>query len=113
MVNEVVSSTERISDMVAQMATATEEQSVTSEDVSRNVHGISAVSNGLAAGVAQIARSTNGLNDLADGLGELVASFTVSEDPAAAGASPQRSMLLGDGSSGKVPAFALSGRSEG
>ena len=72
---EIVGGAQRTLDEVGQIATATEEQSTTSEQISRNVEAISTVSADAAEGVNEIARSARSMADLAAELDELVDQF--------------------------------------
>jgi len=74
---KIVSETQKTIDMINQIAAASEEQSATSEQISRNVETISSVSSESANGVAQIARSADGLNRLTENLRNLVLKFRV------------------------------------
>ena len=59
--HEIVEVSQRVTDMVSQIAAASEEQSSASEQISKNVEGISSVTNQTAAGVQQIARAAEDL----------------------------------------------------
>lgn len=71
----IVNNTEKVVDMMMQIAAASEEQSATSEQISLNVESISTVASESAKGIGQIARSTDDLTRLTDSLQSLVASF--------------------------------------
>lgn len=71
----VVSETNEVVGMINQIAAASEEQSTTSEQISRSVEAISSVSNESAHGVSEIAQSSNKLNLLMDSLNNLIAQF--------------------------------------
>ena len=71
----IVTGTTETLDLVNQIAAAGEEQSATSEQIARSVETISSVSNEAAAGIAGIARSTEGLHVLTNALRTQVARF--------------------------------------
>jgi methyl-accepting chemotaxis protein len=60
---------------VSQIAAATEEQSVTSQQIAGSVEAISSVSSESAQGLSRIAEATDGLSSLSDELRTLVARF--------------------------------------
>ena len=68
----IVEQANAVVDMVHQIAAATEEQSTTSEQISRSVEGISTVSAESADGVTEIARASDDLNRQADTLSTLM-----------------------------------------
>jgi methyl-accepting chemotaxis protein len=59
---EIVDISQRVTDMVNQIAAASEEQSSASEQISKNVEAISAVTNQTATGTQQIAHAAEDLN---------------------------------------------------
>ncbi|PWB70704.1 hypothetical protein C3F09_08790 [candidate division GN15 bacterium] len=73
--NEIVNMAVRVTDMITQMATATEEQSSAAEQISKNVEHISGVTRESAAGAQQSAAAAEELNRQADGIRELVTRF--------------------------------------
>ncbi len=73
--DKIVSATQSAVDMVNGIAAASEEQSSTSELISKNVESISAVSAQSAAGVSQIAKGVDDLTRLTEGLRSLALSF--------------------------------------
>jgi methyl-accepting chemotaxis protein len=75
---EIVEVSQKVTDMVAQIAAASEEQSSASEQISKNVEAISSVTNETASGVQQIARAAEDLNRLTENLQGLVARFKIS-----------------------------------
>ncbi len=72
---QIVSETQNTVDMINQIATASDEQSSTSEQISRSVEMISTVTDESARGVGDIARSSDELNRQMDELSHLVAQF--------------------------------------
>ncbi len=75
---EIVGVSQKVTDMVTQIAAASEEQSSASEQISKNVEGISKVTGETAQGTQQIARAAEDLNRLTERLQELVGRFTLS-----------------------------------
>ncbi len=71
----IVKDTQRVVDMMMHIAAASEEQSATSEQISKNVEAISGVSGHSANGISQIASATENLNRLADNLLSMVNRF--------------------------------------
>jgi len=69
---------QKVMDMIQQIATAAEEQSAASEEIARSVEGIARVTKENATGVEQSAAAAEQLNRQAEGLRTMVASFKVS-----------------------------------
>ncbi|MCX6135359.1 MAG: methyl-accepting chemotaxis protein [Ignavibacteriales bacterium] len=89
---EIVQISQQVTDMVTQIAAASEQQSTASEQISKNVEGISAVTNQTASGTQQIAKAAEDLNRLTENLHQLVSQFQLGDHeekrrPAAAGTS--------------------------
>ena len=74
---EIVGVSQKVTDMVTQIAAASEQQSSASEQISKNVEGISKVTGETAQGTQQIARAAEDLNRLTDNLQTLVGQFKV------------------------------------
>ncbi len=72
---QIILTSGEVQDVVAQVASASEEQSSTSEIISRNVESISKVTNENAAGIQQIAGSADELNKMTDNLKALLTQF--------------------------------------
>ncbi|MEW6507354.1 MAG: methyl-accepting chemotaxis protein [Bacteroidota bacterium] len=72
---QIIESSNQVQSIVAQVASASEEQSSTSEVISRNVESISKVTNENATGVQQIASSADELNKMTINLKELIAQY--------------------------------------
>ena len=84
--HEIVDISQKVTDMVAQIAAASEQQSSASEQISKNVEAISAVTGETAQGVQQVARAAEDLSRLTENLQSLVGKFKLSgEGHAAAG----------------------------
>lgn len=75
---EIVEISQKVTDMVTQIAAASEQQSSASEQISKNVEGISAVTGETAQGTQQIARAADDLNRLTENLQQLVGKFKLS-----------------------------------
>jgi methyl-accepting chemotaxis protein len=75
---EIVEISQKVTDMITQIATASEEQSSTSEQISKNVEAISAVTSETASGTQQVARAAEDLNHLTVNLQELIGQFRLS-----------------------------------
>ncbi len=86
--------------MINQIAAASEEQSSTSEQISRSVEGISTISGESARGIAQIAESSDGLSRLTEDLRGLIARFKLGAASQAASAYAHRPAAGGDGYGG-------------
>jgi methyl-accepting chemotaxis protein len=78
--NEIVTTSQKVMDMVTQIAAASEEQSSASEQISKNVEAISSVTSESAQGTQQIARAAEDLNRLTENLQQLVGKFNLSTD---------------------------------
>jgi methyl-accepting chemotaxis protein len=77
--SQILDINQTVSDIVAQVAAASEEQSTTAEEISKNVEGISSVTQQSAAGTEQIARAAEDLNRLTVNLQDLVSKFKISQ----------------------------------
>jgi len=80
--SEIVRVSQKVTDMVSQIAAASEEQSSASEQISKNVEGISSVTNQTAAGVQQIARAAEDLNRLTENLQQMLGKFRLTSTSA-------------------------------
>ena len=76
--HEIVGISQKVTDMVTQIAAASEEQSRASEEISKNVEGISTVTGETAQATQQIARASEDLNRLTENLQQLVGRFKLS-----------------------------------
>jgi len=74
---EIVSASEKVLDIVAQVAAASEEQSTTAELISKNLEAINTVSQESASGTQQIAKASEDLNRLTLNLENLISRFTL------------------------------------
>jgi methyl-accepting chemotaxis protein len=64
-------------DLITQVATASEEQSATAEEISRSIESINNVAHESAVGVEQIARATEDLSRLTENLQNLIEMFNL------------------------------------
>ncbi|NUN70992.1 MAG: methyl-accepting chemotaxis protein, partial [Bacteroidetes bacterium] len=78
---EIVTISQTVTDMITQIASASEQQSSTSVQISKNVEAISAVAAETAAGTQQVARAAEGLNQLTEDLQKLITRFRIEADP--------------------------------
>ena len=86
--SEIVLMIKNLTDMVSQIAAASEEQSSASEQISKNVDAISSVTSQSASAIQQIARAAEDLNRLTENLQTIMGKFTVrAEDRAGKGQS--------------------------
>jgi len=76
--HEIVGVSQKVTDMVAQIAAASEQQSSASEQISKNVEAISSVTNRTASGVQQVARAAEDLNRLTEDLQQTLGRFKLS-----------------------------------
>jgi len=76
---EIVTVSQKVTDMVAQIAAASEEQSSASEQISKNVEAISSVTSETATGVHQIAKAADDLNRLTEKLQQVLGRFKLAE----------------------------------
>lgn len=76
---KIITSSEKVSDLIAQVAAASEEQSTASEEISKNIEGINNVTKEASSGIHQIARAAEDLNSLTVNLQDLVSKFKIDE----------------------------------
>ncbi|MDH3891198.1 MAG: methyl-accepting chemotaxis protein [candidate division Zixibacteria bacterium] len=77
---EIVNMSQRVMDMIQQIATAADEQSSAAEQISKNVENVSSVTKETATGAEQAAAAAEQLNKNAEGLQQIVAQFQVTEN---------------------------------
>lgn len=75
---EIIEVAQKVADTVIQVAAASEEQSNSSEQISRNIEGINNVTRETSLGISQIARASEDLSKLTINLQELTAKFKIS-----------------------------------
>ncbi len=76
---KILSETQKVVDMITQIATATEEQSATSTVIAQNVETMAVLSSESARGVAGIADSSATLQEITDRLSGFVGRFEIGE----------------------------------
>ncbi|NWF90411.1 MAG: HAMP domain-containing protein [Ignavibacteriaceae bacterium] len=74
---EIIDGSDKVVDLVSQVAAASEEQSATAEQISKNIESISNVTQESASGIQQIANAAEDLNKLTFTLQDLVGKFVV------------------------------------
>lgn len=77
---QIVEEAQRTLDRVTQIAAASEEQSTTSDQISRSVEMISNLSQESARGIEQIARAAEGLSRLTDELNQMARQFRLRQE---------------------------------
>ncbi|MGE5432331.1 MAG: methyl-accepting chemotaxis protein, partial [Syntrophomonadaceae bacterium] len=77
--SEILKGAVKATDVVLQVAAASEEQSSAAEQISKNIEGISSVTQQSAAGTEQIARAAEDLNRLTVNLQGLVGRFKLED----------------------------------
>jgi methyl-accepting chemotaxis protein len=74
---QIIQGSEKVVDIVTQVAAASEEQSAASEQISKNIELISNVTHESTTGIQQIARASEDLNRLTVNLQELIGQFKI------------------------------------
>jgi methyl-accepting chemotaxis protein len=77
--SQIVIGVQSVNDMVRQIATSTEEQSATTDEISRNMDTITEVASSSAASITEVTSTITGVARLATELKGLVSGFTVDE----------------------------------
>ncbi len=90
----IIAESEKVVAIITQVAAASEEQSSASNEISKNIDGISNVTTETAAGTQEIARAAEDLNRLTQNLQALVEQFTVAESASSTSRSRTLSMSL-------------------
>jgi methyl-accepting chemotaxis protein len=72
---QIISGTQKVSDIIRQVAAASEQQSKASENISKNIEAITTVTHESAAGAHQIARAAEDLSRLTVNLQDMVGRF--------------------------------------
>jgi len=78
--NEIIDGSEHVVDMITQVATASQQQSLTSEQISKSIESISNVTAESASGIQQIAIASEDLNRLTSNLQEFIVQFKLSKN---------------------------------
>ncbi len=77
--NAILGFSQRVQDMIQQIASAAEQQSAASEQIARNVESIANVTKENAAGIEQSASAAEQLNRQAEGLQSMVGKFRITK----------------------------------
>ncbi len=77
--NRIVKGAGKVSDIVVQVAAASEQQAATAEEIGKNIEAISNVTNEAASGIQLIAQSAENLNKLTVTLQSLVHQFKIND----------------------------------
>ena len=77
--NDIIDVAQKVSDTVIQVAAASEEQSNSSEQISKNIEGINNVTRETSQGISQIARASEDLSQLTINLQDLIAKFKIAQ----------------------------------
>ena len=76
--NDIIKEAEKVNDIAAQVASASEQQSISAEVISKNIVDISNVTQQSATGIEQISRSADSLNSINQKLESLINQFKFS-----------------------------------
>jgi methyl-accepting chemotaxis protein len=79
---EIIQGADKAVDVITRVAAASEEQSSTSEQISKSIEAISNVTNESSSGIREIARASEDLNRLTLNLQELIGKFNIGEQSA-------------------------------
>lgn len=77
MLNSILQNADETSNQITQLATASEQQSATVEQVSRSVESINMVTNESATGLQQVAHATEDMNRLTENMSNLISQFKI------------------------------------
>ena len=77
--NEIVSMSGQVVDMIQQIATASEEQSSAAEQISQNMANIASIARESATGAEQSSAAAEQLNKNAEGMQQIVSKFKINE----------------------------------
>ena len=77
---EIVKSSEKVTDVMVQVAATSEEQSSTAEEITKRIEGINNVTHENTIGIQQIAKASEDLSQLTTNLQDLISSFKVSQN---------------------------------
>ncbi|HEX3072920.1 MAG TPA: HAMP domain-containing methyl-accepting chemotaxis protein, partial [Ignavibacteriales bacterium] len=78
--NQIIEEVDKSSQLINQLAVASEQQSQSSEQISQSIERISSVINESSVGIQEIARSSEDLNRLTLNLQNLIAKFKIKSD---------------------------------
>lgn len=75
---QIVTGVENVTDMISHIATSAEEQSSTTDEISRNMDSIAEVAKSNVSAIGEVANATNEMARLATELKDLVSNFRIS-----------------------------------
>jgi len=78
--NEILGGTEKVENEIAQLATASEEESSTAREIAHNMEVINNVAQETASGIHQIAHASEDLMRLTENLKDMISSFKIGRD---------------------------------
>ncbi|MCF6268189.1 MAG: methyl-accepting chemotaxis protein [Melioribacteraceae bacterium] len=78
--NKIITSSEEVMDVIAQVATASEQQSSTAEEISKSIETINIVAQESTNGIQEISLASEELNQLTEKLQNLVNQFKTDDD---------------------------------
>ncbi|MFH0736860.1 MAG: methyl-accepting chemotaxis protein [bacterium] len=78
--DEIVLSSQKVTDIIIQVAAASEEQSSAAEEISKSIEGINNVTQESTMGIQQIAKASEDLSQLTNRLQNLISRFSISKD---------------------------------
>lgn len=76
----IINETEIVSQLISQVAAASEQQSATAEEIRKNIETILDVTNESAQGIHQIVKAAEDLNKFTDDLKNVVAAYKIDKD---------------------------------
>ncbi len=74
---QIVSGVENVTDMISQIATSAEEQSATTDEISRNMDSIAEVAKSNVGAIGEVSKATDEMAHLASELKDLVSGFRI------------------------------------
>ena len=81
----IILGADKVVDIITQVAAASEEQSATSEEISKSIEAINTVTKESTSGIQQIARAAEDLNNLTSVIEELVGEFKINQHSSKSG----------------------------
>lgn len=82
-IDDIKAGSEKVVDIITQVAAASEEQSSAAEEISKNIEAINQVTQETAGGIQQIAQASEDLSRLTITLQELISKFKLDENQSA------------------------------
>jgi methyl-accepting chemotaxis protein len=81
-IKDIILGAQKVTDIITQVAAASEEQSSASEQIGKNIESINQVTQETAGGIQQIAHASEDLSRLTVNLQELISKFKLDESDA-------------------------------